>query len=915
MARRTRSAAMPASGAGLWAAVVSSVICLSPACARISRISVGPRGPNLSTRGAHARIWRAPGPSTGLTIRDTPLLRLSRSRFAPLLATAFFVWLGYLVLIPLRYNQLNVFEQTLRVQALIGAAVLAYLAHLAYHGRLPGPTRLDWPVLGVVGAYCLATALSIDPRFSLESAFLVGWLVLTFYIVSDLDELSPQLVVRGLAGVGIAAAFYALYRVGEDYASWLALVSAVEGGRKVSDLLPPSVPRVHDVGDHVNMIALAFNLTLPFVLVVAFDTRSRIERLVTGVGAAAIVAALFFTVSRAAWVSAAVALPVFALLYRARDRGVPVLRLPSLPRPAAIGALAVLVVLAAATAALAASRWESRPEWLFRSSLSPRYDAFDVALKIIRDEPWTGAGPNTYSLLYGVYSGKYPIEDFHPHNGYLAAGVDGGLVLVLALAALGIILLRFLYTSYLVGSPERRAWLAACTAALVALAVHSAADMPNQSKTALLLIVVVIALALKAGRRALPPARFAAVANVPRLAVLVFLPLFLAAWLWTDCGHRSYDQSLSLLLKGDFEGAAARAVTAADRDPRFAAYQLNAGVMQAVQYLVEKDRGENRPDLLADAVTSLRKAEELEPRSGIIHANLAIALMLEGDGAGAVEEARLARARSPGDGTISAVAGTIFEQAGEFGEAIAAYGDAVTHDVALMDSPFWTATQFRRESRDLILKSTFLSACQKARTVAMFRGESPYPDDLAALADACSREVATSGDVRARSDLAVALASLGRTAEALDEAQRAVDRAPDNPYARTALAIAIGFGGDMAQARHQLLLATDLGDPDAALILYYTYAAPPQSLRDNLHLTADGRTPPAEVIQRLRAALPQSAGFVYDNGIQDYLLGILYYRPRYFRESPATILIPGDWLNLRSPRTLAIQAALAQTGR
>jgi len=766
-----------------------------------------------------------------------------------------------------------------------------------------------------VGAYCLATALSIDPRFSLESAFLVGWLVLTFYIVSDLDELTPPLIVRGLAAVGIAAAVYALYRVGEDYGGWLALVSAVEGGRKLSDILPPSVPRVHDVGDHVNMIALAFNLTLPFVLVVAYDTRSRLERLVTGVGAAAIVAALFFTVSRAAWVSAAVALPVFALLYRARDRGVPVLRLPSFPRPAAIGGLAALVLVVAGAAAFAASHWGSRPEWLFRSSLSPRYDAFDVALKIIRDEPWTGAGPNTYSLLYSVYSGKYPIEDFHPHNGYLAAGVDGGLVLVVALAALGIVLLRILYSSYLVGSPERRAWLAACAAALVALAVHSAADMPNQSKTALLLTVVVIALALKAGRRVLTPDRSAAVANIPRLAVLGFLPLFLAAWVWTDYGHRSYDQSLSLLLEGDFQGAAARALTAADRDPRFAAYQLNAGVMQAVQYLVDKDKGETMPGLVAGAVTSLRKAEELEPRSGIIHANLAIALMLQGDVAAAVDEARLARARSPGDGTISAVAGTIFEQAGEFGEAIAAYGDAVTHDVALMDSPFWTMTQFRRDSRDLILESTYLSACQKARVVAMYRGQSAYPDDLPALAESCSREVATSDDVRARSDLAVALASLGRTAEARDEAQRAVDRAPDNAYARTALALAIGFGADIAEARHQLMLATDLGDPDAALVLYYTYAYPPEFLRDNLRLTAAGQAAPKEVSKRLRAALPQSAGFVYDNGIQDYLLGILYYRPRYFRESPASIIIPGDWLNLRSPRTLAIQAALAQSGQ
>jgi hypothetical protein len=48
---------------------------------------------------------------------------------------------------------------------------------------------------------------------------------------------------------------------------------------------------------------------------------------------------------------------------------------------------------------------------------------------------------------------------------------------------------------------------------------------------------------------------------------------------------------------------------------------------------------------------------------------------------------------------------------------------------------------------------------------------------------------------------------------------------------------------------------------------------------------------------------------VYD-GRQLYLLGVLYYRVRFQRESPHTILVPGEWIDLASPRTLLILEAL-----
>ena len=108
------------------------------------------------------------------------------------------------------------------------------------------------------------------------------------------------------------------------------------------------------------------------------------------------------------------------------------------------------------------------------------------------------------------------------------------------------------------------------------------------------------------------------------------------------------------------------------------------------------------------------------------------------------------------------------------------------------------------------------------------------------------------------------------------------------------------------------MLGAHLGDPDAALLLSYTYEPPRRanSVIDNVGLPVERGDVPKPAIDRLRARLPTSAPFFYEDGRQTYLLGILYYRVRFFRESPTSILIPGDWLELESPRALLILDAL-----
>src|SRR5205823_3923708 len=164
-------------------------------------------------------------------------------------------------------------------------------------------------------------------------------------------------------------------------------------------------------------------------------------------------------------------------------------------------------------------------------------------------------------------------------------------------------------------------------------------------------------------------------------------------WVAIDPAHARYDRSLALGSNADFRAAVSKGLSASRSDRHQAAYQLNAGVAQDIQLLLEREReGTDRPGLAFAAASSFEAALSDEPRSAIGEANLALARRLEGDKAGAVAAAAQALDLAPRDGTIAGVAATIFEWAGMLGEARAAYARAVTHDASLVQSPFWTTS-------------------------------------------------------------------------------------------------------------------------------------------------------------------------------------------------------------------------------
>jgi len=835
---------------------------------------------------------------------------------------AFAAWVGYYVVSGAPYLSLRVFGPTVAFHALTGAAAIAYLLYLSFRRRLPGRTFLDWPVFALLLTYGAATAASINWRVSLDMTLQVVMVVLVFYVAADNDLLDVGQVRRAFLLVMAAAAACALFQVGRDYWDWLRLARAVDPSWGPRDLLPPTVPRVHGVGEHPNMLAMALVLAIPFYVVGVLRDGGRLPRLAATGALVLSGAALFFTLSRAGWIAAAAAAALAAAgwVAVARPDLLRTVRLEKVGRrgvrlmlyAASLAALAGVVT----AALLLATSWESRPQWLFRGSLSPRLDAMAAGGEMFRDRPLLGTGPATYGLIYSQYSGSYPIEAVHSHNGYLQTAVDLGVagvgVMVILVVAAG----GALWHGFRRASPERRLLLVACGASVAGFLVHSLADAPNASKTVLVPLAVVLALMVRAvparnGSEAAPgpdegndPAPAAPRAGawrrclvlLPPVTVLVALVALLFFWSNLDGPHYRYSQGLEYADAGRWLEAVPHFQRAADDDPDFALYQLQLGLSETMAYL----GGAPRP-LLEQGIEHLERGMALEPRSAVGHANLARAYLL----ANRLPEARdsaLEAIRWAGhDPEVAIAAASVVEKAGTAEEAREAYATAIALDASLAFSPFWSGSDFRRQSFEEIMNSSVLPLNPCLVGQQLLLPEASTNPDLGKAAQDCRLFIlGQPGNVGARVDLATILMATGESQEALAILEDAVAQHPDDGAVRRALGEWYFKAGDLERARHEWLLGAQLDDPRAAMLLGDSYAPAPV---------------PQEVVHRGEAILLSGHTNLTVGGTQLYLLGILYYRMKFHRESPTIILVPGDWERALGGPYAALSEALGRWWR
>jgi tetratricopeptide (TPR) repeat protein len=782
--------------------------------------------------------------------------------------------------------------------------------------RLPGRTPFDLPVLGIIAAYAIATAASISWRVSLEPSLYIGAAIIVFYALSDLPFVRADDLRRALLLAGTALAIYALWVVGDDYRDYVQLVRRVEG-LDSSNVFPPTVPRVHDVSDHPNVLAMLLTLVLPFIALSALRGRTIAER---AFGIAALLIggmAIFLTLSRGGWFGAAVGVSFTAIAgwltaqaYDREQHGYAPSWENAIPRnisPTAIAAIGGALALAIGGTLAFLSSASTRPGWLFRSSLSPREDAWSVSLDIFADYPLWGAGPHTFGLLYPQESGKFLVHTQHAHNGFLQVANDAGLLGLAALLALALAIVFALLKIWREGDLQQRLVAVACGGALLGFSAHNMLDAGNIWKAPPIALALVAAIIARTYRERAHPAETAMpsmLARVPesartygmiaaRAVLLALIAAPFLAWWRIDRAHHDYYLGANAYNTGD-PVAIARLQDAVNADSSVMVYRMMLGQAQARAYM---DTGRNNKPLIDAAVVNMEQAVRLDKRSDIARANLARAYQLAGRDDDAAREAQITRLAANHVPPVLAVA-EVYEDLGRDDDAISTYAQVLSMDASLAETTFWDRTRWRQEHYFDILAASILplNPCTYGTLLTQttrWDGQEGVEPELITAEEGCRLLLFTyPNDLTLRVALARIQQVLDKDADARGHLDYAVDRQPDFGPARTELGRWLAANGDLDAAREQWVIGAQLDEPESVMLLGESYRPEDR---------------PAGLESRLRDLL---GGF--GSSVQNDVISIVYYRLRYGRLSPVTAIIPATW-QTAVPRSYAeMQETLAR---
>lgn len=816
-------------------------------------------------------------------------------RFAALAIASAFV--GFFLMSGMPQLTLDVFPRTLTIHIIYAVVAIVYVAYLATARRLPGGSPLDFAVAGVIAAWALATYTSVDWRMSLEPTLLLGAAIIVFYALQDLPFLDAQQLRRALLIAGGLMSAYAVWIVGNDYATYLQYVSDIEGLNS-GNIFPPTVPRVHGVGDHPNVVAMLITLIMPFAAITAYRSASRWERLSGWVVLAFGALAIFLTLSRAGWIGVAggVAFTLVGAMITSRahareEQGFAPSWENAIPRDISPTALATiggaLVLIVGGTLAFL-SNSATRPGWLFRSSLSPREDAWRTGLDMFADNPWTGAGPNSFGLLYPSYGGKFLVHTQHAHNGFLQAATDAGIVGLLALAGIAIAIAYMLLRTWREGTLDQRLLAIGAGGALIGFSLHNQLDAGNIWKSPPIALALVGAIIVRNYRErpqredASPrpqrgPRWHEQASLAARGVLLAMIVLPFVAWWRIDAAHYDYWRGLDDFNTTRSQGIA-RLQSAVNADSSVMVYQLQLGQAQATLF---NNTGRRDRALLDAAIIHLEQAVKIDPRSDLGRANLAQAYALAGRTEDAAREAKIVRLAGHHVPPVLA-AGEVYESIGMEDDAISTYGQVISMDSGLADSTFWDGTAFRKERYNDILNASSLAAnpCTLGSYIVHAHRLNPTAplDGIEDAEEGCKILV-----VQFPQDLVIRTA-LGRIHLAQQEYDDAfvhlgyaVDRQPDFGPARTEMGLWAAAQGDMEEAKHQWLIGGQLEQAESVVLLGETYpdGEVPQDLRD-----------------RLGVLLGETG-----SSVQNDTISVLYHRFRFGRMSPVYAMIPGQWQN------------------
>ena len=543
----------------------------------------------------------------------------------------------------------------------------------------------------------VAALFARQPRISLEYAWLIGVVILQFYLLVDLMRRGlrwQQWIIEGLLLTGALFILIAIAEMIMWYFGTGPLPRFAQGWPSLYGwTLPPIIHEVSLPLNHNNPTGAYCLLVIPMAVAGSMTLRQPDLRWALRGIALGMTVVLLLTRSRGAMIglAAMVGLSILVWLLKADTRQRFPRGLRPLLRPRLLIGATVLVGLIGA-ALVFAVMIRNRDA----NSIS-RLDLWLAAIEMIPDHPLTGVGPRQFGgerldYLHWRYSYSYlPLQ--HAHSlplHWLAEG--GAIVLVFTLWLLDR-LRRTWWTAWQGGNSIRRRRLEGALIALLAFATHSLVDtfLQVQLMTPLLIIAAYIVAGDAIHTSASPPPTptpsrwrrrwLPAIVLIALLAAqFAFIPLHRGIW--------AHHRALAAMDTSNWVEALAAIRDAQEADPWNDLYRLQEAIILG-------ELADDHPQVfLNDAIATFEDALARSPRWDLGWHNLAALYAQAGRYEDAIDAEESAIELDSILGGYYLKLGEYYELAGDPTQAEQAYIEALERLPDVASSGFWTDPAF-----------------------------------------------------------------------------------------------------------------------------------------------------------------------------------------------------------------------------
>jgi len=606
-------------------------------------------------------------------------------------SNTFISWISTLLFLPLAfyfrfvigtslvlYKNLSAYTQTAWI---LGLVFLLWLIWKWLFDDHLITTGLEKYLLAFFIAACLSTAFSDSPGMSLERMVGISTYILSIYLLLDLKRsphlwqgiINALLITAGLSSLLILISAYPSVKLYQITPYQILIDPAYL--LKILPRLPYSL-RLHQ-----SVTAGFLVMILPLGLYQFLRSKKTIWKVLQAAGLALNLFVLLLTQSRGGLLGI---LFLFITLVIISWRKIWDLFIQD-----KILASIIILIFTVIGFGYVSLLGGSRGFDLNSSNIQDRFHLWEVALKIIQDNPLLGSGLGTFGQKYlelrnpGISSHPY----IHAHNQLIQLTAELGI--------LGIITLLLLFWQIFRRNQQETGQLPLNSQmAVIALGGLFGVELVDAIFTSSMIVILFIFyfVILIPGRNDRP------LPNKGRLFGGLTLVIILVGvgYGWNIWKIKPYDRALKAAWQNNWEGASSALLTAQERDPSNPYYNHALGFSLG-QVACQVGKGAD------EALTYYNQSFETYPNWGIDHANAGDLYAFSGDFQNAVLQMEQAVHNYPQESFFYCLLGDYYLQLDKSQEAVQSYSRCISDKPQYLDSPYWQEDQNKEEFTHLVI--------------------------------------------------------------------------------------------------------------------------------------------------------------------------------------------------------------------